>query len=151
MFDDMVLRGLGEVYTLTVGYLGGSSTSVVRNSMTIRPPSVSNGFNRNELPVTIAQGTEATFRVQRIGGSLTPWERIGVTQSGDPVATFGEVVLQNLGWNNTDNSFLPPSGSVQKGYAFPVISSNPNDGTLRQGLLDAGVSDRLIYDGDYVV
>jgi len=151
MFDDQVARGLGEVYQITIGYLGGTTQSVVRNSMTIRPPSVSALFDRNELPVTIAQGSEVTFRITRTGGTLGQWERISVSQSVDPVATFGEVVLQNLGWNNANNSFLPPSSSVQKGYAFPVIGSNPNDGTLRQGLIDAGVSDRVIYDGDYVV
>ncbi len=151
MFDDMVTRGIGEVYTLTVEYQGGSSSSIVRNSMTIRAPSVSVGFNRNEIPVTIAQGSAVSFRIERIGGIIQSWERLGITQSSDPVATLGEVVLQTTGWNNADNSFLPQGGMVLKGYAFPVIGSNPNDGTLRQGFLDSGVSDRVIYDGDYVV
>lgn len=151
MFDDLVTRGLGEVYTLTVEYQGGSSSSVVRNSMTVRPPSVSALFDRNELPVTIARGAFVTFRIDRVGASIGSWERVSVGQSQDPVATFGEVVLQNTAWNNADSSFLPPSGSVLKGYAFPVFGSNPNDGTLRQGLLDGGVSDRQIYDGDYVI
>lgn len=151
MFDDQAARGLGEIYTLTVEYQGGSTSSVVRNSMTIRPPSVSALFDRNELPVTIAQGAFVTFRISRVGGSIGSWERVGVGQATDPVATFGEVVLQNAGWNNADGSFLPSGAMVQKGYAFPVVGSTPNDGTLRQGLLDSGVSDRLIYDGDYVV
>lgn len=151
MFDDQVSRGLGETYQITIEYLGGSSPFINRNSMTIRPASVSPLFDRNQLPTTIAQGASATFRITRAGGSLGNWERLGVQQSTDPVATLGEVVLQNAGWNNSDGSFLPPSGAVQKGYAFPVIGSNPNDGTLRQGFIDAGVSDRLIYDGDYVI
>lgn len=152
MFDDLVTRGLGEVFTITIGYQGGSTSSVVRNSLTIRPPSVGALFNRNELPVTIAQGQTATFRISRLSpNSPGPWERLAVQQSGDPIATFGEVVLQNFGWNNADSSFLPSGMQVQKGYAFPVVGSSPNDGTLRQGLLDSGVSDREIYDGDYVI
>ncbi len=151
MFDDLEARGLGQVYTLTVGYLGGSTTSVIRNALTIRAPSVSALFDRNEIPVTIAQGAEVTFRIRRVSGTLSPWERVSVQAATDPVATFGEVVLQNTGWNNSDNSFLPSGAEVQKGYAFPVIGSNPNDGTLRQGLIDGGVSARPIYDGDYVV
>ena len=151
MFDDLVARGLGEVYTLTVGYQGGSTSSVVRNSLTINVPNISAGFNREELPTTLAQGASATFRIERLGGTLTTWERLGVSSSGDPIATFGEVVLQNFGWNNANNSLLPQSSMVQKGYAFPVLGSNPNDGSLRQGLIDSGVSDRVIYDGDYVV
>jgi hypothetical protein len=151
MFDDLASRGLGEVYERTITYTGGTFNSVVRNSLTIRPPSVSALFDRNEFPVTIARGAFVTIRITRVGGSIQQWERVDVGQSVDPVATFGEVVLQNVSWNNADSSFLPSGMMVQKGYAFPVFSSNPNDGTLRQGLLDAGVSDRLIYDGDYVV
>lgn len=151
IFDDMAARGLGEIYTLTIEYQGGSTSSVVRNSLTVRPASVSNLFNRNELPVTLAQGASVTLRITRAGGVIGSWERLAVGQASDPVATFGEVVLQNTGWNNRDNSFLPSSGQVLKGYAFPVVNSNPNDGTLRQGLIDAGVSARSIYDGDYVI
>ena len=151
MFNDLVSRGLGEIFTITIEFRGGTSNSVVRNSLTVRPPSVSALFDRNELPVTIGRGAFVTFRITRTGSSIGQWERITVGQSQDPVATFGEVVLQNIGWNNSDSSFLPNSSIVQKGYAFPVIGSNPNDGTLRQGLLDSGVSDRVIYDGDYVV
>ncbi|MCH9665971.1 MAG: hypothetical protein K0U41_09035, partial [Gammaproteobacteria bacterium] len=151
MFDDLASKGLGEVFTLTIGHLGGSTSSIARNSLTITPPSISALFDRNEIPTTIGQGASATFRIERVGGVLSSWERLGVQQSTDPVATFGEVVIQTTSWNNADNSFLPGSGSVLKGYAFPVSGSNPNDGTLRQGLLDAGVSDRIIYDGDYVV
>lgn len=151
MFDDQAARGLGETYQITIEYLGGNTASIARNSMTIRPASVSPLFDRNQLPTTIAQGSSATFRITRAGGSLGNWERVGVQASTNPVATFGEVVIQTIGWNNSDQSFLPPSMAVQKGYAFPVVGSNPNDGTLRQGLLDAGVGDRIIYDGDYVV
>ncbi|MCH9665089.1 MAG: hypothetical protein K0U41_04500 [Gammaproteobacteria bacterium] len=151
VFDDLVTRGLGEVFTITIEYQGGSSTSIVRNSLTIRPASFSNLFDPNELPVTISRGASVTFRIDRVGANIGSWTRVSIGQSQDPVATFGEVVLQNLPWNNVDNAFLPPSSAVLKGYAFPVTSSNPNDGTLRQGLIDAGVSERTIYDGDYVV
>ncbi len=151
MFDGLVAQGLGEVYTITIVYRSGSSTSIARNALTIRAPSVSVGFDRNQIPVTLAQGTSATFRLDRVGGTIGMWERISVTQATDPVATFGEVVLQNTSFNNADFAFLPTSAQVQKGYAFPVLASNPDDGTLRQGLLDGGVSDRVIYDGDYVV
>ena len=151
MFDDMASRNVPEIYTLTVGYLGGSVSAINRNSMTVRAANVSPGFDRNEIPVTIAQGSSVTFRIMRIGGVLTNWDRLGVTPATDPVATFGEMVFVSSGWNNSNSSFLPNSSMVQKGYAFPVFGSNPNDGTLRQGLLDAGVSDRSIYDGDYVV
>lgn len=151
MFDDLQARGLAQEFTITIGYRGGNTQSVVRNSLTIRAPSVSALFNRNEIPVTLAQGTSATFRITRTGGNIGIWERLGVQQSGDPIPTFGEVVLQSVSWNNSDLSFLPSGAQVQKGYAFPVIGSSPNDGTLRQGLLDSGVSDRVIYDGDYVV
>ena len=150
-FDDLASRGLAEVLTRTIAYQGGSSTSIVRNSLTIRAPSVSVGFPRGTFPTTLAQGSSATFRIERIGGVIQPWERVSVQQTADPVATIGEVVLQNVGWNNADISSLPGAGQVLKGYAFPVVGSNPNDGTLRQGLLDSGVSDRVIYDGDYVV
>lgn len=151
IFDDMAARGLGEIYTLTIGYLGGNTSSITRNSMTVRAPSVSALFNRNEIPVTFAQGASVTFRIERVGGVLSPWERLSVQQATDPVATIGEVVLRSQGWNNADGSSLPGSGQVLQGYAFPVFGSDPNDGTLRQGLLDAGVSDRTIYDGDYVI
>lgn len=148
MFDDLTAANLPTVYTLTIGYQGGSTSSVVRNSLTVRRPSVSvGGF----IQTTLSQNTSVTYRIERIGGTINSWERLGVQQSTAPVATFGEVVLQNISWNNNNNSFLPPSGSVQKGYAFPVINSNPNDGTLRQGLIDSGVSDREIFDGDYVI
>lgn len=150
MFDDQVTRGLGETYTLRVEYLGGSTQSVVRNSLTIEPANVSPLFNRNELPTTIAQGAAVTFYIDRVGGVLGQWVRLGVEQAGDPIATFGEVVLQNRGWNNADSSLLPSGDAVQKGYAFPVFGSNPNDGTLRAGL-EAAVGERVIYDGDYVI
>lgn len=151
MFDDLASRGVAEQFTITIGYLGGNTSSIRRNALTVTAPSVSALFDRDEIPVTIAQGSEVTFRISRVGGSITPWERVGITQSVDPVATLGEVVLQSTGWNNSDGSFLPSAGQVLQGYAYPVIGSNPNDGTLRQGLLDAGVSDRVIYDGDYVI
>lgn len=151
MFDDLASRGLGEIFTLTIEFNGGNSNSIVRNSMTIRAPSVSALFDRNEIPVTFGRGAFVTFRITRTGTSIGQWERVAVGQAADPVATFGEVVIQTAGWNNFDNSFLPSGSMVQKGYAFPVIGSNPNDGTLRQGLLDGGVSDRVIYNNDYVV
>lgn len=148
MFDDLASRGLGEIYTIRLTHRAGSSTFINRNSLTVTAPSVSiGGF----VSTTIAQGQSVTYRIERINSVIQAWERVGVQQAQDPVATFGEVVLQNTGWNNSDNSFLPPSDIVQKGYAFPVVGSNPNDGTLRQGLLDSGVSDRVIFDGDYVV
>ena len=148
MFDSLASLGLSEIYTLTLIHRAGSSTSVVRNSLTAVAPSFSvGGF----IQTTIAQGASVTYRIERVGGTILGWERVGVEQAVDPVATFGEVVIQNLGWNNADGSFLPPSESILKGYAFPVIGSSPNDGTLRQGLIDSGVSDRVIYDGDYVV
>lgn len=150
-FDDMLARGLGEVYTLTVEYFGGTSTSIVRNSLTIRNASISNLFDRNEIPVTIGSGASVTFRITRSGGVVGNWERVAVSQATDPVATFGEFVFQSLSFNNRDFSFLPSSSQVLKGYAFRVINSDPDDGTLRQGLLDGGVSDRVIYDGDWVV
>ncbi len=149
MFDDLVSRNLPEIYSLTLVHRAGSSSSVVRNSLTARTSFGTNAIGFEQA--TIARGQSVTYRIERIGGGIQSWERVGVQQAVDPVATFGEVVLQNLGWNNADESFLPPSASVQKGYAFPVIGSNPNDGTLRQGLLDSGVSDRVIYDGDYVI
>lgn len=149
MFDDLASRNLAEIYTLTLTHRAGSSSSIVRNSLTVRTSFGTNAIGFQQT--TIAQGQSVTYRIERIGGNIQSWERLTVQQAVQPVATFGEVVLQNLGWNNTNESFLPPSASVQKGYAFPVINSNPNDGTLRQGLLDAGVSDRVIYDGDYVV
>ena len=148
MFDDLAAAGLSEVYTLTIANQAGSSSSITRNSLTVTRPSISvGGF----IQTTLAQGTSVTYRIERIGGTINSWERLGVQQSSDPVATFGEVVIQSLSWNNGDGSLLPSGDAVLKGYAFPVIDSNPNDGTLRQGLLDTGVSDRLIYDGDYVV
>lgn len=151
MFDRLAELGLPEVYTRTIGYIGGNTSSIARNSLTITTASVSPLFDRNEFPVTLAQGTSVTIRIARVGGNIQRLERLSVQQSGDPIATFGEVVLQNTAWNNQDTAFLPSGAQVQKGYAFPVIGSTPNDGTLRQGLLDAGVSDRVIYDNDYVV
>ncbi len=151
MFDDLASRGLGEVYTRTFIHRGGNTTFVGRNSLTIRPPNVSALFDRNELPTTLAQGASATFRITRQAGSIGSWERVSVEGATDAVAAFGTFQFQSLNWNNRDNSFLPQSDQVQKGYAFQVINSDPNDGTLRQGLLDSGVSDRFIYDGDWVV
>ena len=148
MFDDLASRGLGEVYTLRLTHRAGNTAFINRNSLTVISPSISAG---GFVQTTIGQGQSVTYRIERINNIIQGWERLGVQQAVDPVATFGEVVLQNIGWNNRDSSFLPPSTAVQKGYAFPVVGSNPNDGTLRQGLLDAGVSDRAIYDGDYVI
>jgi hypothetical protein len=150
-FDDLAARGLAEVLTRTIEYNGGSSTFITRNRLTITAPNVSVGFAEGAFPTTLGQGMSVTYRVERIGGSIQPIERISVQQATDPVATFGEVVLQTRTWNNADGSLLPGAGEVLKGYAFRVAGSNPNDGTLRQGLLDAGVSDRVINDGDYVV
>lgn len=148
MFDDLASRGLGEIYTLRLTHRAGNTASISRNSLTVVAPSVSiGGF----VQTTVGQGQSVTYRIERINGVIQGWERLGVQQAVAPVATFGEVVLQNTAWNNADSSFLPPSTSVQKGYAFPVVGSSPNDGTLRQGLLDAGVSDREIFDGDYVI
>lgn len=151
MFDDLAARGVGEVYTLTIEYAGGTTGFVNRNRLTITNASVSNGFVAGTFPTVLAQGQSATFRISRVGGTTGSWERLAFVQAVDPVPTLGEVVLQSTGWNNADNSFLPSGSSVIQGYAFPVLGSNPNDGTLRQGLLDAGVTDRLIYDGDYVI
>ena len=152
MFDDLASRGLGEIFTITIGYLWGSSSSITRNSMTVVAPSISALFNRNEIPVTFAQWAQVTFRIERVGGNIGTWSRVwNVQQATDPVATVWEVVLRSTVWNNQNGSFLPPASSVLQGYAFPVRGSTPNDGTLRQGLLDAGVSDRVIYDGDYVI
>ena len=151
MFDDMVTRGLGEVYTVTLIHRSGSTASLPRNSLTIRNPTVSALFNPNEIPTTLAQGASATFRITRQGASISPWERVTVEAAADPVAVFGSVAIQSISWNNRDGSLLPQGAQVQQGYAFPVANSTPNDGTLRQGLLDSGVSDRFIYDGDFVV
>lgn len=151
VFDDLVARGLGEIYTLTIEYAGGTTGSVNRNRLTIANASVSNGFPQGTFPTVLAQGQSATFRLSRVGGTTRSWERLGIEQAVNPAPTFGEFVFQNTAWNNADSAFLPSGTNVLKGYAFPVIGSNPNDGTLRQGLLDAGVSDRVIYDGDYVV
>lgn len=147
MLDALAALGLGEQYTITLIYLGGSSRFVNRNRLTIQNASASFGFPAGTFPTVLAQGQSATFRVVR-GGQ---WERLSFEQAVDPAPTLGEVVLQTTGWNNADNSFLPSGTDVLRGYAFPVVNSTPNDGTLRQGLLDAGVSDRIIYDGDYVV
>ncbi|CAL9957757.1 hypothetical protein VPH219E481_0029 [Vibrio phage 219E48-1] len=147
VFDDLLSRGLGETYTLTLEYTGGNTGFVNRNRLTIQNASVSNGFVQGTFPTVLSQGQSATFRLERSG----QWERLNIQQAVNPVPTFGEFVFQNTGWNNSDGSFLPPASAVLKGYAFPVIGSNPNDGTLRQGLLDSGVSDRTIYDGDFVV
>lgn len=147
MFDALNALGLGEEYTLTLVYLGGNTGFVNRNRLTINNASVSIGFPTGTFPTVLAQGQSATFRVRR----NAQWERIAFEQAINPAPTLGEFVFQNTGWNNADNSFLPSGESVLRGYAFPVVGSNPNDGTLRQGLLDAGVTDRIIYDGDYVV
>ncbi len=149
MFNDLASRNLGEVYTLTIMYSGGSTGFVNRNRLTITNAAVSNGFPSGTFPTVLAQGQSATFRISRVGGVTSQWERIGFMQAVNPAPTLGEVVLQSTGWNNANNSTLPTN--VLQGYAYPVIGSSPNDGTLRQGLLDSGVSDRIIYDGDYVV
>lgn len=151
MFNDLASRNIGEVFTITIQYQGGSSGFVNRNRLTITNASVSNGFPTGTFPTVLSQGQSATFRISRVGGVTGNWERIDFQQAVNPVPTLGEVVLQTTGWNNSNDSFLPSDGDVLKGYAFPVLGSNPNDGTLRQGFLDAGVSDRIIYDGDYVV
>jgi len=151
VFSDLASRGLGQVYTLTLEYNGGNSGFVNRNRLTINNASISNGFPQGTFPTVLAQGQSATFRIERVGGVTGQWERLGIQNTANPVPTFGEFVFQNIQWNNSDNSSLPGTGAVLKGYAFPVGGSNPNDGTLRQGLLDSGVSDRIIYDGDYVV
>lgn len=146
MFADLANRNLGQVYTLTIRYLGGNTGFVNRNRLTIQTQSGANYLSvQGTFPTVLAQGQSATFRVVFNG----QWERIAFEQAVNPAPTLGEVVLQSNGWNNADGSFLPTD--VLKGYAYPVLGSNPNDGTLRQGLLDAGVSDRVIYDGDYVI
>lgn len=147
MFDALAALGLWEEYTITLIYLGGNTGFVNRNRLTINNASVSIGFPTGTFPTVLAQGQSATFRVRR-GGQ---WERIAFEQAVNPAPTLWEVVLQSTAWNNEDNSFLPSWLQVLQGYAFPVIGSSPNDGTLRQGLLDAWVSDRIIYDGDYVI
>lgn len=151
VFDDLASKGLGEVYTLTLEYAGGNTGFVNRNRLTVQNASVSNGFAQGTFPTVLAQGQSATFRIERTGGVTGSWERLGIQQAVNPAPTFGEFVFQSRGWSNADGSFLPSGGDVLKGYAFPVVGSNPNDGTLRQGLLDSGVSDRVIHDGDYVV
>ena len=40
MFDDLASRGVAEVFTITIGYLGGNVGSVVRNSLTVVAPSI---------------------------------------------------------------------------------------------------------------
>lgn len=151
VFNDLAARGLGETYTLTIEYAGGNTGFLTRNRLTINNASVSNGFAQGTFPTVLAQGQSATFRLIRVGGVARSWERLGIQQSVNPAPTFGEFVFVNTRWNNNDNSLLPSGSDVLKGYAFPVIGSNPNDGTLRQGLLDAGVTDRTIHDGDFVV
>lgn len=151
LFDDLSNRNLGENYTLTITYTGGNTGFVNRNRLNITNASVSNGFPQGTFPTVLAQGQSATFRLTRVGGVTRSWERVSFQQAVNPAPTLGEVVLQNLGWNNTDGSLLPSGSMVLKGYAFPVVGSVQNDGKLRQGLIDAGVSDRLIYNGDYVV
>ena len=151
IFDDMESRGLSQIYTVTIRYISGSSFTITRNALNIVAPSISVGFPLGTFPTTIARGSEATFRSERVNDIILPWARVGITQSENPVATLGDVILRSQNWNNADFSQLPGSGQVLKGYTFPVIGSNPNDGTLRQGLLDIGVSDRIIYDGDFVM
>lgn len=151
LFDNLASKNIGEVYTLTIEYIGGNTGFVNRNRLTINNASISNGFPQGTFPTVLAQGQSATFRIIRTGTSISQWERLGIMQSVNPAPTFGEFVFQDAGWSNLDGSFLPRSSQVLKGYAFPVVGSSPNDGTLRQGLLDAGVSDRVIFDRDYVV
>ena len=135
MFDDMAARGLAETYTVTIQYSGGNSGFVNRNSLTIRNASISNGFPQGTFPTVLARGHSTTFRITRAGGVTSQWERLDFSQVVDPVPTLGEVVLQSRGWNNADGSLLPSGTDVLLGYAFPVLGSNPNDGTLRQGLV----------------
>jgi len=151
MFDDLVSRGVGEVFTITIGYLGGNTQNISRNSLTINTPSVSALFDRNEIPTTLAQGRSATFRITREGAVVGQWQRVSVQESASSQDVFGDVILQTRTWSNANNSFLPSGSEVQKGYAFRVVNSAPNDGSLRQGLVDAGVTGKIIYDGDLVV
>ena len=151
VFDDLESKGLGQVFTITIGYLGGSSNSISRNSLTIQTANVSNLFDPNELPTTIASGSSVTFRISRAGGVIGRWERISSQESPSSIDTFGDLEFQTTPFQNKNDEFLPRASQVQKGYAFKVINSTPNDGTLRQGLVDSGVTDKVIYDGDYVV
>ena len=151
MFDLLQARGVAELFTITIGYQGGSTQFINRNALTVRAPSVSVGFDRTEIPVTIASGSSVTFRIERVGATINPWERISSQESPSSVDTFGDMEFQTLPFNNANDEFLPPSAAVQKGYAFKVIGSTPNDGTLRQGLVDSGVTDKVIYDDDWVV
>jgi len=151
MFDVLQTRGVAERFTITIGYLGGSSTNINRNALRIQAPSVSTGFDRTELPTTLAQGSSATFTVSRVGGVISMWERQGVQEAPSSQDTFGDLEFQTLPWSNSDLSFLPASNQVQKGYAFKVINSNPNDGSLRQGLIDSGVTDKVVYNDDWIV
>ena len=150
-FDVLESKSVDQVITFTIDYEGGSSSFINRNSLTIQAPSVSVGFDRNEIPTTLTQGSSVIFRIERVNGIINQWERVSVTESPNVIGAFGDIELQNLRWNNTDLSLLPTSAQVQKGYAFEVVGSESEDGKLRQGLVDSGVDDKVIYDGDWVV
>ncbi|MCH9664957.1 MAG: hypothetical protein K0U41_03825, partial [Gammaproteobacteria bacterium] len=151
MFDVLQARNVAQIFTITIGYLGGSTQFINRNALRIQAPNVSALFDRNEIPTTIAQGSSATFRISRVGGSIGQWDRIGIQETPSSQDTFGDLEFQRNGWNNADGSFLPSSSDVQKGYTFKVFGSNPNDGSIRAGLETLGVTDKVIYDDDWVV
>lgn len=154
-FDGLSALGLPEVITITVSYFGCSSTSSAVNALRVNPSSnVDNapggfGFRNN---VVLNRADSVTLQIERESSTIGSWVVIArgllASMSG---ASLDDIELQTRTWSNLDGSFLPSSDDVLKGYAFRVTSSSPNDGTLRQGLIDAGVTDKVIYDGDWVV
>lgn len=154
-FDHLETLGLPETITITVSYFGCASTSSLVNSLRVNPSTnVDNapggfGFRNN---VVLNRADSVTLQIERTGSTVGSWAMIArgqiASNTGD---SLDDLEFQSRTWSNRDGSFLPGSDDVLKGYAFRVSASNPNDGTLRQGLVDAGVTDKVIYDGDWVV
>ncbi len=150
-FDVLGGLNIGQVLTLNIGYNGGSSDNINNNALTINTPNPSALFNSQEFPFTIGRGSIGTIRISRVSGSITRWERVRVEESSSVIGAFGDLEFQTSGWNNADGSLLPSGAGVQKGYAFKVFGSKDDSGQLRGGLVSVGVTDKVIYDGDWAV
>lgn len=149
IFDDMVTRNVSEVYTLQISYIGGSSTSIVSNALTIQAPSVSAVFDSTEIPFTLGRNQSVTLQISRSGSDLSGWDVIATGAAPSTGDVLGDIELRSEPWTNISGATLPGAGSVSQGFAFRVTGSDPNDGTIRSDLVLT--DDRVAYDGDWMV
>lgn len=143
-FDDLVAKNLPEQLTFIIGYIGGTSDSLITNRLRIRPRVSPSPQIAGTSTITLRRGDAAELVVTRDSGTISDYDFRDLRRI--PAATgpsLDDIEFQNPAnatWDASASGTLP--SQVLKGYAYQVVNA-PTDGSGRYG--------EVMHDGDYVV